>query len=260
MEEVGLELVPRPTDKCIQNMIPMERLAEILEAADCDLQEGLAIAQEPPDLARQKIADGKAAEVWATFIWRDGSGEAKLDMKRGDLRFCRAAVVNNLAGGFPQLILQEEPGLTSSVVGHIIVETFNGIVVVRWNAGVDGEKFWELLPSSISKGELASEDAELIAIIYANHQRLGGPPNSRLGAGMAVYEVKLPKLPEIKQDNPEWEEQEYTDEDRPLGYKTHMSITEFLKISDDCRSGFALMKVLLGRSIENANKAMEFLE
>lgn len=257
MPETELGLVPKPTNECLQSMITLEAFAKILEEAGCDLQTGLSIGLEPPDLVKQKIADGKAAEVWAAFIWRDKNDRARLDQKRGDLKFCRAVVAENRARGHPQLIMQEEPESTSAVVGHIIAETFNGIVVVRWNAGIDGEKFWEILPSSLSKGELAGEEAEPIAVIYANHQRLGSL--ARLGAGMAVYEKKLPQLPEIKQDNPDWENQVFTKENRPLGYKIHMAIFDFFKETDDCRSGLALLKVLLGKSDENIRKVMDLM-
>lgn len=257
MLETELELVPRPTDECLQGMITLEAFAKILEEAGCDLQTGLSIGLESPDMVKQKIANGKAAEVWAAFVWRDKDGKARLDQKRGDLKFCRAVVAENRARGHPQLIMQEEPGSTSAVVGHIIAETFNGIVVVRWNAGIDGERFWEILPSSLSKGELAGEEAEPIAIIYANHQRLGSL--ARLGAGMAVYEKKLPQLPEIKQDDPDWEDKDFSKEDRPLGFKTHMSIYEFFRHTDDCRSGLALLKVLLGRSDENIRKVIDLM-
>lgn len=257
MSETELELVPKPTNECLQSMITLEKFAKMLEGAGYNLQTGLSVALEPSQVAEQKIANGKAAEIWAAFIWRSEDGKAKLDQKRGDLKFCRAVVTENLARGHSQLIMQEEPGSTSSVVGHIIAETFNGIVIVRWNAGIDGETFWEILPSSFSKGELAGEEAEPIAVIYANHQRLGSL--ARLGAGMAVYERKLTYLPEIKQDDPNWEGKSFSDKDRPLGFKTHMSIYEFFKCTDDCRSGLALLKVLLGRSNNDIKKAMELI-
>jgi len=255
--EKGLEMAPRPTEDCLARMQTLEAFAEQLEKIGFNLSEGLAIGLEPAELVKKNLAEGKAAQTWALFIWRGKDTKARCDMKRGDLRFCRAVITQNLARGHYQLILEEEPGSSSSVVGHIIAETFNGIVVVRWNAGVDGEKFWELLPSSLSKGDLAGMEAEPIAIIFANHQRLGGA--SRIGAGMAVYEKKLAQMPTIKQDNPAWEGKIFTKESRPIGFKDYMSIFEFFKQTDDCRSGFALLKILMGRSVDELRKAMSLI-
>ena len=96
---------------------------------------------------------------------------------------------------------------------------------------------------------------DLISIYAAGSGHPGGTLSIMdIAAALFLNEARLDP------NNPKWEEREYTDENRPLGYKTHMSVTEFLKISDDCRSGFALMKVLLGKSVENVSKAMELLE
>ena len=141
------------------------------------------ICVEPDGMMTNKVSDNKASELWVFNVRTAISG-------RGDRKFFDVRPIDR--GGWYQLAIYEEPEIEAKgdeirVVGHIIIEYCRGIIVVREANGLNGPIF-ELKASSISKDQLAPENAKPVAFIESNPQRIMGL--------MAVYLVELPELPE----------------------------------------------------------------
>jgi hypothetical protein len=149
------------------------------------------ICLEPREVAEKKLAEGKEAELWGIDLV---AGR----ICRGDGKFHDARVVSR--GNYNQLVLHEEPNVPQPesgsgfselplyrVVGHVIVAMNNrGLVRVRWANGLNG-KVLELLPSSISKDQLAEKGMQPVGYIESNPQRIEGM--------IAVYFVRGADFP-----------------------------------------------------------------
>ena len=150
----------------VEIMIPLEEARIVLERK---FGEGVKIALEP-------IALGNEDRMWR-FDPTTGI------IGRDDRALFEAEVVFRRDKGYYQLMIREEPGadeeatkrqgIEGRVVGEVIIERYNGIVVTRHNSGLNG-KILELKPSSFYKGELMPKDATPIAFIEANPQRIEG--------------------------------------------------------------------------------------
>ena len=104
-------------------------------------------------------------------LWRFDPATGKIGRDDGNLY--EVEVVFREDKGFYQLRLKEEPGVEDSVVGHVGVEIFGDMVVVRENSGFNGD-ILELRPSSLSKGEKLAPGSRCITNTEANPQRIKG--------------------------------------------------------------------------------------
>ncbi|MCK5122605.1 MAG: hypothetical protein KAQ87_00410 [Candidatus Pacebacteria bacterium] len=146
---------------------------------------------------------------------------------RNDRALFEAEVILRKDKGYHQLIIREEPGadekatkrqgIEGRIIGEVIIERYNGIVVTRHNSGLNG-KILELKPSSLSKGELMPEDATPLAFIEANPQRIEGL--------IAVYVVDVKEPFEVGPD------------------EELMSLEEFIRRTTDGRSLSAIVKAV----------------
>ena len=192
--------------------------AEILSLREVAFQFGRPVkfCLEPDEIREKKIAEGKGAELWC---FDPATGR----ITRGDGKFCDARVVSR--GNYNQLALHEEPNVPQPevgsgfselpyfrIVGHVIVAMNNrGLVRVRRADGLNG-KLLELLPSSISKDQLAEKGMQPIGYIESNPQRIEEM--------IAVYFMRDVDFPAEEGMDPD----------------------EFRKQSTDCRSLAALAK------------------
>lgn len=146
------------------------------------LGKNTVVCLEPDNIISDKIDSGKYPELWGFNVATAISG-------RGDNKFFDVRLIDR--GGYHQLAIYEEPGVETKigeirVVGEIIIEISEGIIVARKANGLNGP-IYELKPSSISKGELAPENQKPIAFIESNPQRIMGL--------MAVYIVEREEPP-----------------------------------------------------------------
>ncbi len=148
------------------------------------------ICYEPDSVILANIASEKYSELWGYNVATAISG-------RGDKKYFDVRLIDR--GGYYQLVIYEEPGIETvigeiRVVGEIIIEISEGIIVARKAKGLNGP-IYELKPSSISKGELAPENQKPIAFIESNPQRIMGL--------VAVYVVEREEPPIIDKEKGE---------------------------------------------------------
>ena len=134
-------------------------LKEARAVLESEFGKGVKIALEP-------IISEKEDQLW---IFDPLTGI----IGRDDKKLYEVEVVFREDKGFYQLRLKEEPGTESPVVGHVGVEIFEDMVVVRENSGFNGN-FLELRPSSLSKGEKLAPGSRCITDVEANPQRIKG--------------------------------------------------------------------------------------
>lgn len=182
-------------------MITLEEARIVLESK---FGEGVEVALEP-------IVSGKEDQ-----LWRFDPLTGKIG--RDDSKLYEVEVVFREDKDFYQLRLKEEPGTEDLVVGHVGVEIFEDMVVVRENSGFNRE-ILELKPSSLSKGEKLTPSSRCITNVEANPQRI---------KGLIKCCVK------VLDEKPELAPGEFL-----------MSIEEFMKKTTDGRSISALVKALI---------------
>ena len=137
-------------------MITLEEARAVLES---EFGEGVKIALEP-------IISEKEDQ-----LWRFDPLTGKIG--RDDSKLYEVEVVFREDKGFYQLRMKEEPGTDDPIIGHVGVEIFRDMVVVRENSGFN-EDFLELKPSSLSKGEKLAPSSRCITNVEANPQRIKG--------------------------------------------------------------------------------------
>lgn len=158
-----------------------------LTEAQKQLGKNTVICREPDKMMTRKISEGTTEELWCFNVYSNISG-------RGDQKYFDVRIIDR--GGWFQLAIWEEPKIRAEngemrVVGDLIVESYEGIIVVRETEGLNGP-IYELKASSMSKGELAPDDKDADAFIQSNPQRIMGT--------MAIYFIELNEMP-IKSEN-----------------------------------------------------------
>jgi len=191
-------------------IIPLEEGRIVLER---EFGKGIKLALEP-------IVSEREDQLWRFDLVTGIVG-------RNDRALYEAEVVFREDKGYYQLKITEEPGadekatkrqgIEGRVVGEVIIERHNGIVVTRHNSGFNG-KILELKPSSLSKGELMPKDAIPIAFIEANPQRIEGL--------IAIYVIDVKEPLEAGQG------------------EELMSLEEFIRKTTDGRSLGAIAKAV----------------
>jgi len=134
-------------------------LKEAQKALEEKFGKGVKIALEP-------IVPEKEDQLWRFDLLTGKIG-------RDDGKLYEAKIVFREDKEFWQLRLKEEPGTDDPIVGHVGVEIFKDMVVVRENSGFNGN-ILELRPSSVSKGEKLASGSRCITNVEANPQRIKG--------------------------------------------------------------------------------------
>jgi hypothetical protein len=134
-------------------------LEEARKALEDKFGPGVKIALEP-------VVKGKEDQLWRFDPATGITG-------RDDKKLYEIEVVFREDKGFWQPRLKEEPGAEDPIVGHVGVEIFEDMVVVRENSGFNGS-ILELRPSSLSKGEKLAPGSKCTTNIEANPQRIEG--------------------------------------------------------------------------------------
>lgn len=146
-----------------------------LEEARKRLGADVVICLEPESifLAKTKKAeDGtdKSAELWVFNPATGWSG-------RGDGKFFDCRYRDR--GGWGQMVVHQEPGITPDsdgerIVAHVTIEKMGDLIRVRKNKDVDGRTILELKPSSYSKNELCDSGCKPMGTSSADPQRISG--------------------------------------------------------------------------------------